>query len=172
VEYAVPVTPPGSDDVVIERGATPWAMVTVKDLAPVSFGDDESATRIVKLDDPAVVGVPESVPPALRFKPFGRTPEEMLQLYGATPPVAVRVEEYEVPVVPFGSEEVVMVGSDPADATLIVNDCSAVCAGADESTTSMLNVDACAVVGTPETVPLFESMLRPAGRLPTTVAQV
>jgi hypothetical protein len=53
----------------------------------------ESVTLTVKVEDPAVVGVPEIVPLVERLKPAGKDPELMLQEYGAVPPVAANVVE-------------------------------------------------------------------------------
>jgi hypothetical protein len=89
----VPVVPFGREEVVIVTGCTEVEMVTVNDLVSVSLGDDESATCTVKVDEPAVVGVPESVPPLLRFRPAGKVPEATLQAYGVSPPDAARVVE-------------------------------------------------------------------------------
>lgn len=57
---------------------------------------------------PAAVGVPERVPLAPSARPAGILPEATLQLYGAVPPVAVRVTLYADPTVPLGSDVVVM----------------------------------------------------------------
>jgi hypothetical protein len=92
----------------MESGCTEVEMVTVNDLVAVSLGDDETATCTVKVEEPAVVGVPESVPPLLRLRPAGKLPEAMLQEYGVRPPDAARVVEYAVPAVPLGSEAVVI----------------------------------------------------------------
>jgi hypothetical protein len=83
----------GSEAVVIESGCTEVEMVTVNDLVAVSLGDDESATCTVKVDEPAVVGVPEMVPPLLRLRPAGKAPAEILQEYGVLPPEAANVVE-------------------------------------------------------------------------------
>ena len=52
----------------------------------------ESFAWTVKLDVPAVVGVPLMVLP-FSDKPAGREPEVMDQIYGAVPPVAASVPE-------------------------------------------------------------------------------
>jgi hypothetical protein len=46
----------------------------VKDNAVVAEADALSVTRTVKLLDPAVPGVPESVPAGARLNPAGSTP--------------------------------------------------------------------------------------------------
>jgi hypothetical protein len=49
----------------------------------------------VKINTPAVVGVPVMAPVLpFRFSPDGSDPEEIEKLYGGTPPVAVRAELY------------------------------------------------------------------------------
>jgi hypothetical protein len=47
-----------------------------------------SVTVTVKLEGPAVVGVPEIAPPALIESPLGRLPDVTDQLYGGVPPDA------------------------------------------------------------------------------------
>jgi hypothetical protein len=59
-------------------------------------------TRTVKVEVPAVVGVPLIAPPVDRERPAGRGPEETDQLYGCVPPVAASVLLYAVPTVPAG----------------------------------------------------------------------
>ena len=63
-------------------GATAAAVVRVNDFAAVcAVGAVESVTLAVKLNDPAVVGVPEIVPlAAASVRPAGNVPELMLQL--------------------------------------------------------------------------------------------
>ena len=62
--------PAGSDDVVITKAGG----LMVKDNAAVAEADALSVTRTVKLLDPAVPGVPDSVPPADRLNPAGSAP--------------------------------------------------------------------------------------------------
>jgi hypothetical protein len=80
--------------VVICTGPAAAATVKVIDFVAVcAVGVVESVTLIVNVKEPAVVGVPESVPLVERDSPAGRTPEPRLQLYGVVPPLAVnRVE--------------------------------------------------------------------------------
>jgi hypothetical protein len=55
--------------------------VNVNDFVAVcAVGVVESVTLIVNVNEPAVVGVPESVPPVERLKPAGNMPELRLQL--------------------------------------------------------------------------------------------
>jgi hypothetical protein len=55
-------------------------------------GNAESTSVRVKVVPGAVVGVPEMIPEGLRERPAGSTPEEILQVSGEVPPVAVRVK--------------------------------------------------------------------------------
>ena len=77
----------------IETGGTAGETVTVNVLVALSLGDDESATSRVNLEEPVVVGVPESLPLVLKFKPAGKIPKETRQEYGAVPPDAATVAE-------------------------------------------------------------------------------
>jgi len=71
----------------------------------LEFDDAESATCTVNADDIACDGVPSIAPDvAATVRPGGSCPEEMDQVYGGVPPVAVRVVEYAVPICPSGSE--------------------------------------------------------------------
>jgi len=136
----------------------------------VSLGDEESATCTVKVDEPAVVGVPESVPPLLRLRPAGKLPEATLQEYGVKPPVAARDAEYPVPAVPLGSEAVVIETGRTSAKTVIVNDWTALNLGEDESSTLAAKVDEPTVVGVPEMVPVA-LRLSPAGNEPEFTVQ-
>jgi hypothetical protein len=69
-----------------------------------------SVSFIVKLNEPAVVGVPEIVMGLpvvpLRDVPFGNVPEEMDHVYGDTPPEAVHEPEKGTVTSPLGDEVV------------------------------------------------------------------
>ena len=69
----------------------------------VTAGDSASATLTVNALLPVAVAVPEITPPAFKTSPIGREPEEMLHVYGATPPVAVNVVEYATVVTAVGT---------------------------------------------------------------------
>jgi hypothetical protein len=56
-------------------------------------GEEESVTCTVKLEGPALVGVPLIVPPLLKLRPAGNAPEVTVHEYGVVPPVAVSEEE-------------------------------------------------------------------------------
>ena len=71
-------------------GAT-VAAVMVMELFWVAFGNVPLAACTVKLNEPAVVGVPLNTPlAALRASPAGSVPVAMLQVIGVVP-VAVKV---------------------------------------------------------------------------------
>jgi hypothetical protein len=56
-------------------------------------GEEESVTWTVKLDWPALVGVPLIVPFLLKLRPAGNAPEVTVHEYGVVPPAAVSVDE-------------------------------------------------------------------------------
>jgi hypothetical protein len=64
-------------------------IVTVAASVPVMLL--ESVTVTVKLEFPALVGVPESAPAELRVRPAGRELAVVLHVYGGVPPVAAKV---------------------------------------------------------------------------------
>ena len=77
VAYAVPVVPPGSDDVVTNGGCAATAMLNA--FVPVLFA--ASFTCTVNDTVPAVVGVPEITPvDATKLNPAGSVPALTLQL--------------------------------------------------------------------------------------------
>ena len=79
-----PVTP--DDGLAVQFSNTEWALpaatVMLNDwVAACAVGAVESVTFAVKLNDPAVVGVPEIVPlAAASVRPAGNAPELMFQL--------------------------------------------------------------------------------------------
>lgn len=106
-EYATPTVPVASDVVVIESGAT---TLKVKDFVAVWFGEEESVTLMPADEVLTVVGVPEIVPVlGLSVKPAGKAPDAIDHVYGSVPPVAAIVVEYALPVIPVGTDVVVMV---------------------------------------------------------------
>ena len=76
--------PTGNEDVVICNAAG----LIASDSEAVADTDALSVALTVKLAVPAVVGVPEMVPPALRLSPAGSEPVDTDQVYGGDPPVA------------------------------------------------------------------------------------
>jgi hypothetical protein len=69
-----------------------------------------------KLYVPAVVGVPEIVPLLSRFKPAGNAPLSKLHVIGVSP-LALSDWLYDVPTVPPGNVEVVILGAAPLSTT-------------------------------------------------------
>jgi hypothetical protein len=82
-EYATPTMPAGIGGVVILKAG---AVMTI-DSAAVADPDALSVTFTLKLEEPAVVGLPEIVPPA-RLSPAGRDPLATDHVYGGVPPLA------------------------------------------------------------------------------------
>lgn len=62
--------------------------VTWSEKALVAEDDVLSVTRIVKVDDPMMVGVPDMTPPT-RLSPGGSEPLARAQVYGGNPPDAL-----------------------------------------------------------------------------------
>src|SRR6202522_798920 len=60
---------------------------------------------MVKADGPTAGGVPESTPLALRVRPSGKVPLVSANVYGAVPPVAVKIWLYGVPITGVVSED-------------------------------------------------------------------
>ena len=81
--------PAGSDVVVIRKAGG----LMVKDNAAVADAAALSLTRTVKPLDPAVPGVPDSVPPADRLNPAGSAPLATAHEYGGDPPEALSAWE-------------------------------------------------------------------------------
>lgn len=158
---------------VICTGPFAAAAVKVNDFVAVcAVGVVESVTLIVNVNEPAVVGLPESVPPVERLNPAGNMPEPRLQLYGVVPPLAASVVEYATLTCPAVSVEVVIFTGVTAAAMLMVNDFEAVCAvGVVESVTFIVKLNEPDAVGVPEMVPAAESV-RPAGRAPELTLQL
>jgi hypothetical protein len=74
-EYATPTVPLGSDAVATESG---WMTVIPKD--PVAEAPDESLTTTPKLNEAAIVGVPEIAPDDENERPSGIDPAETDQV--------------------------------------------------------------------------------------------
>ena len=115
------------------------------------------------------VGVP-LIRPVDEFSvsPAGNVPEVNVHVYGAVPPVAANVCEYDAPSWPFASDVVVMFRvEDPAAVTVMLSDFVAVCAvGVVESVTCTVKLDVPGAPGVPESAPDEAFKLRPAGRDP------
>ena len=74
-EYAVFVTPPGSEEVVMCTGVALAATVMLRFAVVLVAGEPESLTDTVNENVPAVVGVPLICPALLSVKPAGSDPE-------------------------------------------------------------------------------------------------
>jgi hypothetical protein len=81
-EYGSPTVPVGSEVVWIAIGAAEITRFS----ACVANAAVESETLTLKLDEPAVVGVPEIRPEVERDRPVGRAPAANDHEYGGTPP--------------------------------------------------------------------------------------
>ena len=123
----------------------------------------------VKLYVPAVVGVPKITPVSV-FKPnpAGRLPSITAQVIGFVP-LAFRVWLYEVPTVPPGSEEVVIVGATGA-ASITMLSLRVALPAVLVALTVKLYVPA--AVGVPEITPVAAFKLNPVGRPPLDIAHV
>jgi hypothetical protein len=128
-------------------------------------GLEESVTCTVKLDWPALVGVPLIFPFVLKLRPAGNVPDVTVHEYGVVPPEAVSVVEYAVPSIPFGNEAVVIFSDAPEELMLIESGLVAFWIGKEESATCTVKLDWPAPVGVPLIVPPLLK-LRPAGNAP------
>ena len=80
----------------------------------VAFKFELSAACTVKVKTPARRGVPLINPEVERSRPSGNVPPVKPQVYGDTPPVALKTTVYVPDVVPSGSVfDVVIVTPDP-----------------------------------------------------------
>ena len=121
----------------------------------------------MKFDVPAVVAAPLMVPPVESVTPAGSDPKVTDQVYGAAPPVATRVCEYDTPPVASGNGDVVVIAS----ALLMVIDraAEAVCEPLSVARTVKLEVPR--VDGGPLIVPLEDSV-SPPGSAPCVTVHV
>src|SRR5580658_751355 len=120
---------------------------------------------------PTPAGVPEITPVAeFKVRPCGSAPEAIDQVYGETPPVAVRVCEYGTLSWPFGSELVEMTTAVVCAVTVMPNWALAVSPAA--SVTVTVKVLAPVAVGVPlmEPEPVFNAS--PTGKAPDEMDQV
>jgi hypothetical protein len=165
------VVPPGREEVVICTAVTAAFTAMLRLAVLVCAGELESVTLTVNEEVPAAVGVPLITPEVLSVNPAGKDPELIDQLYGVVPPVAANVDEYEVPAVPPGREEVVICTAVTEAVTVMLRLAVAVCAGELESVTLTVNEEVPAVVGVPLITPEVLSV-RPAGNEPELTDQV
>jgi hypothetical protein len=163
-EYTLPVTPGNNDVVVIATGFT-----TTIDNTFVAVRESASVTRNVTELVPAVVGVPDNVAP-VKVTPAGNVPALTSHVNGPTPPAAVSVCEYAVPVTPSANE---FVDTDNAVAAIeIVSVLLAV--RPPTSVTPIVNDDTVftTAVGVPDNTPVDAFNVTPVGRVPAATANV
>jgi hypothetical protein len=103
-EYAVPVVPPGRSVVATDTGGGAIDM----DSARVALWEAASVTRTVKLAAPWLVGVPPIAPLDARARPAGSEPPPTVHVNGGVPPLACKLTEYAVPLIPAGRSVVVI----------------------------------------------------------------
>lgn len=133
--------------------------VTGSEKALVADTDALSVTRIVKVDDPTVVGVPDMTP-RKRLSPGGSDPLAINQVNGGDPPDTLSPCEYAVPTEAGGSEEVVMLRTG----ALIANDTAAVAVADMLSVTLRTKLEEPVATGVPLIIPPVR--LSPAGSDP------
>src|SRR5262245_17078026 len=93
----------------------------------VAFAFELSVACATNAKVPARVGVPLTNPALVRLNPSGSVPELRIQLYGATPPVALRIAAYGTEALPAGNVESVVITTPCVTSSL--NDRVAVCRG-------------------------------------------
>jgi hypothetical protein len=170
--YGVPTSPPGSVAGLIAGGAG-RLIVMLKACVAVCAGLLESVTFTVKFAVPfGPVGVPVTAPAGLIANPGGKFPALVVNVKGASPPVAATVWLYAVPSTPAGSDVVVMLGG-AGRLTVILSACVADCG--DTVLASVTFTVKLAVPFGPVGVPLIvpeELSVSPAGREPELTEKV
>jgi len=136
-----------------------------KDLLAVLL--ELSRTSAVNTKLPAMLGLPASVPVGDSVKPGGNAAAIADQVYGASPPVAVKVREYGAPTVPAGRGAGVTIERG----TLIVSARACVAVLEPLSATLTVKFDAPAFVGVPLMTPV-DANAKPAGNDPVVRAHV
>ena len=127
-----------------------------------------SVTCAVKLNVPAVVGVPLITPVvAFRFRPAGRKLCDIDHEKGVVPPAVAIVVEYAVAAVAGGSVVVVIVS-----AVAMVIERSRVTAAPALSATRTVKLETPFVEGVPVITPVAATMLRPVGNVPAVTDHV
>lgn len=122
-----------------------------------------SVTRRMKVNRLAAVGVPVKAPLGANVSPSGRLPLASVKTYGDEPPVAAKVSEYGVPMIPFGAGfGVVMV----SEGVLTVNVKGFVVVDSKRSVTATVKLNTPTLVGTPVIAPPEEDRDSPPGRAP------
>jgi hypothetical protein len=99
--------------------------------------------------------------------PAGSVPRDTVQVYGANPPEAASTCEYTVPIVPAGSDAVVIV-----KAGLIVSDNGFVATPPPLSANRTVKAAVPAAAGVPLTIPVEGARFKPEGKAPDDIVQV
>ena len=139
-------------------------------LVAICCGVPESVACAVKLDMPAVVGVPVIAPvAAFKVRPAGKVPTEIAHVTAGVPPLDCSVALYTELTAPVASE------------LLVITSCWTMvrlsafvtfCWGVPESAAWTVKLDVPAVVGVPEITPVLALRVSPAGSEPTETVQV
>jgi hypothetical protein len=137
--------------------------VIVSENAKLAVAEWASVTVAVKAEVPAAVGAPAITPPEESVRPAGKAPDVTAQVYGGVPQQADRACEYGVPVMPGGSEDVVMASG--VGKIVRANCCWAVVAHTPDHVTATTKPNVPTAVGVPPIAPPLESV-RPPGSDP------
>jgi hypothetical protein len=127
-----------------------------------------SAALIVKLEVPAVVGVPVNAPAELKVNPAGSVPELTDQVNDGVPPEAAKLCEYALPTLPFGNGDAVVIDG----AGLMMIDRAFVAVPLALSATLAVKLNVPAALGVPVKAPVDVFRLTPAGSDPTLIDHV
>jgi hypothetical protein len=145
-------------------------MLQLVDVVPAAV-PLESTTWAVKVNVPAVLGVPVMAPvDGFRVRPAGSEPLVIENVYGGTPPVATSAELYATPTVPVAVGQARVGGAGAMTILQLVDVVPA--AVPLESTTWAVKVNVPAVVGVPVMLPVDGSSVRPAGSEPLVIENV
>jgi hypothetical protein len=122
----------------------------------------ESLACTVKLNVPAVCGVPLILPPELSERPVGNDPlpATTLHVYGGVPPEAANDCEYDVPTIPPGNGDPVVIDTGVGAGAIVI--ANAFCADPEaESLACTVKLNVPVVCGLPLMTPpeLSESPL-------------
>src|SRR5262245_6178399 len=119
VSVAAPIEPVVIDPKSTDGGLTVRTPVTATVNAADPVQSSVAVARTVNVDEPASVGVPETMPSLLSVRPPGSAPVRMLNAYGAVPPLAVSVCEYGVPTTPPGSDPLIVIAGHDGPAGMM-----------------------------------------------------
>jgi hypothetical protein len=139
----------------------PWG-VNVSENVWLAAVELASVTLTVNVNVPALTATPANTPPGESEKAPGKLPCVSDQVYGATPPAALSVCEYDVPTTPEGRVGAVKMASGPR---AIGSENAKLAVAESEPVTVAVNAKVPAAVGVPAINPPEESA-RPAGSAP------